>query len=143
MTRWARGSKGIALTDHSGGRARLRYVFDISDTGTREHSRTPWLWKKARYLGYDIRVSRSRDAKRVTKKGLQRVWYGKVQLYMPEEKWIAKLHAYGAFKTKKDGNGKEIWKPLHRGCLMPLDEAATQRGQSHIGKANQGPAARL
>ena len=23
---------------------RLRYVFDISDTGTREHSRTPWLW---------------------------------------------------------------------------------------------------
>lgn len=40
-----RGSKGIALVDDSGDRTRLRYVFDISDTGTREHSRTPWLWK--------------------------------------------------------------------------------------------------
>ena len=40
-----RGSKGIALVDDSGDRTRLRYVFDISDTGTREYSRTPWLWK--------------------------------------------------------------------------------------------------
>ena len=40
-----RGSKGIALVDDTGDRPRLRYVFDISDTGTREHSRTPWLWQ--------------------------------------------------------------------------------------------------
>ena len=40
-----RGSKGIALVDDSGDRPRLRYVFDISDTGTREQSRTPWLWQ--------------------------------------------------------------------------------------------------
>ena len=79
--------------------------------------------EKVRYLGYDIRVSRSQDTKR-TKKGLQRVWYGKVQLYMPKEKWIAKLHEYGAFKIKKDENGKEVWKPLHRGALMPLDDVA-------------------
>ena len=46
-----RGSKGIALVDDSGDRPRLRYVFDISDTGTREHSRTPWLWQlEERYL---------------------------------------------------------------------------------------------
>ena len=46
-----RGSKGIALVDDSGDRPRLRYVFDISDTGTREHSRTPWLWQlKERHL---------------------------------------------------------------------------------------------
>ena len=76
-----------------------------------------------RYLGYDIRVSRSQDVKR-TKKGLQRVWYGKVQLYVPKEKWIAKLHEYSALKIKKDENGKEIWKPIHRGALMPLDEVA-------------------
>lgn len=76
-----------------------------------------------RYLGYDIRVSRSQDVKR-TKKGLQRVWYGKVQLYVPKEKWIAKLHEYGALKIKKDENGKEIWKPIHRGASMPLDEVA-------------------
>ncbi len=43
---------------------------------------------------------------------------------MPKEKWIAKLHEYGAFKIKKDENGKEIWKPLHRGALMPLDDVA-------------------
>lgn len=80
--------------------------------------------EKVRYLGYDIRVSKSQDAKRVAKKGLQRVWYGKVQLYMPKEKWIAKLHEYEAFKIRKDGKSKEIWKPLHRGYLMPLDEVA-------------------
>ena len=40
-----RGSKGIALVDDSGDKPRLRYVFDISDTGTREYSRTPWLWQ--------------------------------------------------------------------------------------------------
>ena len=48
-----RGSKGIALVDDSGDRPRLRYVFDISDTGTREHSRTPWLWQlEERHLDY-------------------------------------------------------------------------------------------
>ena len=48
----SRGSKGIALVDDSGDRPRLRYVFDISDTGTREHSRTPWLWQlEERHIG--------------------------------------------------------------------------------------------
>ena len=47
-----RGSKGIALVDDSGDRPRLRYVFDISDTGTREHSRIPWLWQlEERHIG--------------------------------------------------------------------------------------------
>lgn len=39
-----RGTKGIALLDDSGDRPRLRYVFDVSDTGTTERSRAPWLW---------------------------------------------------------------------------------------------------
>ena len=39
-----RGSKGIALLDDSGDRPKLRYVFDVSDTGEREYSRRPWLW---------------------------------------------------------------------------------------------------
>ena len=47
-----RGSKGIALVDDSGDKPHLRYVFDISDTGTREHSRTPWLWQlKEQHIG--------------------------------------------------------------------------------------------
>ena len=39
-----RGAKGIALVDNSGDAPRLRYVFDISDTGTRRSSRpfSPW-----------------------------------------------------------------------------------------------------
>ena len=39
-----RGVKGIALLDNSGDAPRLRYVFDIADTGTRRSSRpfSPW-----------------------------------------------------------------------------------------------------
>ena len=39
-----RGAKGIALLDNSGDAPKLRYVFDISDTGTRRSSRpfSPW-----------------------------------------------------------------------------------------------------
>ena len=39
-----RGAKGIALVDHFGDAPRLRYVFDIADTGTRRSSRpfSPW-----------------------------------------------------------------------------------------------------
>ena len=40
-----RGSKGIALLDDSGANPRLRYVFDVSDTGTREQSRHVKLWE--------------------------------------------------------------------------------------------------
>ena len=40
-----RGSKGIALIDASGDRPRIRYVFDLSDTGGRENSRRPFLWQ--------------------------------------------------------------------------------------------------
>ncbi len=39
-----RGSKGIALVDMSGERPRLRYVFDVSDTGERRNSRPVQLW---------------------------------------------------------------------------------------------------
>ena len=39
-----RGAKGIALMDNSGDTPKLRYVFDIADTGTRRSSRpfSPW-----------------------------------------------------------------------------------------------------
>ena len=45
MNRYVRrGSKCIALLDDAGDRLRLRYVFDLADTGTRLNSRVPWLW---------------------------------------------------------------------------------------------------
>ncbi len=40
-----RGSKGIALIDTTGDNPRLKYVFDVSDTGGRENSRRPYLWE--------------------------------------------------------------------------------------------------
>lgn len=40
-----RGTKGIALVDTSGDKPRLRYVFDVADTGGRENSRRPYLWE--------------------------------------------------------------------------------------------------
>jgi N12 class adenine-specific DNA methylase/adenine-specific DNA methylase len=40
-----RGSKGIALIDTSGDKPRLKYVFDVSDTGGRDNSRRPFFWE--------------------------------------------------------------------------------------------------
>ena len=40
-----RGSTGIALIDTSGQKPQLRYVFDVADTGEREHSRPVHLWQ--------------------------------------------------------------------------------------------------
>ena len=46
-----RGAKGIALLDDSGGTPHLRYVFDVSDTGTRRNSLDPDLWQ----MDYSLR----------------------------------------------------------------------------------------
>lgn len=40
-----RGSRGIALVGERGSQQELRYVFDVSDTGTRQRSRSPWQWQ--------------------------------------------------------------------------------------------------
>ena len=40
-----RGSTGIALLDATGDTPKLKYVFDVSDTGGRENSRRPFLWQ--------------------------------------------------------------------------------------------------
>ena len=40
-----RGSKGIALLHNNAGQLSLRYVFDVSDTGTRRTSLDPFQWQ--------------------------------------------------------------------------------------------------
>ena len=46
MGRYIRlGAKGIALIDQSGDSPRLRYVFDVADTGGTERSRSPYFWE--------------------------------------------------------------------------------------------------
>ena len=46
MNRWVkRGSKGIALIDNTGGKSKLKYVFDVADTQDgRYNTRRPFLW---------------------------------------------------------------------------------------------------
>lgn len=46
MNRYVRrGSTGIALLDPTGDTPKLKYVFDVSDTGGRDNSRRPFLWE--------------------------------------------------------------------------------------------------
>ena len=40
-----RGTKGIALIDSSGDTPRIKYVFDVSDTGGGANARRPFLWE--------------------------------------------------------------------------------------------------
>ena len=44
-----RGSTGIALLDPTDETPKLKYVFDVSDTGGRENSRRPFLWEMRDY----------------------------------------------------------------------------------------------
>ena len=50
---------------------------------------------------------------------MKRVWYGKVFLYMPKEKWIKKAMERGAIQVKRNPDtGKEMWRPMPRKDLM-------------------------
>lgn len=67
-----RGSKGIALIDSSGERPRLRYVFDVSDTGRQGISKEPLSvgipggtrGRGKRHAGKPLRCGRKRRASR-------------------------------------------------------------------------------
>lgn len=74
--------------------------------------------ERARFLGYDITVSRSQDIKKCSDGAKKRVYYGVVKLYMPHEKWEAKLLEYKAMQIKKDSTGKERWRAMPRGKLI-------------------------
>lgn len=79
--------------------------------------------ERARFLGYDIKVSRSQDIKRKKDGSRQRVYYGVVKLYVPHEKWVAKLLECGAIRIKKDKvTGMEHWQAIQRGKLINLTD---------------------
>ena len=55
MFRWVnRGARGIALLDENGHNARLRYVFDISDTHMVAGGRSPYLWQMQEHQQEEI-----------------------------------------------------------------------------------------
>lgn len=72
----------------------------------------------ARFLGYDIFVSRSQEIKRLSNGRKARIYSGVVNMYAPFDKWSAKLMELGVIRIKKDPSGKEHWKILHRGKLI-------------------------
>lgn len=76
-----------------------------------------------RYLGYDFTVRRCKDAKRYKDGTLRRYLNYKVSLYVPHDKWVGKLHEYGALKIVKDADGTERWKGKHRGFLIHWEKA--------------------
>lgn len=108
----------------------LKIKADIKDflqeklklTLSEEKTKVTHSGELVRYLGYDFTISRSKDAMRKEDGTLQRFWYGNVNLYVPHEKWVQKLHEYKAFKIVTDENGHEKWKPIHRGFLMNKSE---------------------
>ena len=72
----------------------------------------------ARFLGYDICVSRSNAVKYNANGIAKREYSGRVMMYVPREKWVGKLLEYHTFRIKVDETGKEIWKTVHRGKLV-------------------------
>lgn len=73
---------------------------------------------RARFLGYDISISKSQE---ILKRGNVKVrgYIGTVKLYVPHEKWAAKLLGLGAIRIKKDKlSSKEHWKAIHRPKLI-------------------------
>lgn len=73
---------------------------------------------RARFLGYDITVSRSQNLKKTANGKVQRCQTGVVKLLVPREKWVNKLVEYKAIKIKINENGKERFVALHRGKLV-------------------------
>lgn len=77
---------------------------------------------KARFLGYDIVVSRERKTKK-DKNGIpKKVYNYNVQMYVPREAWQNNLIKYKALKISYDKDGKEIWEASHRPFLSNLDD---------------------
>ena len=73
---------------------------------------------RARFLGYDICVSREQYAMKKKDGITQRCHSYVVNLLVPREKWVGKLLEYKAMKVTLNNNGKERYKALHRGKLI-------------------------
>jgi group II intron reverse transcriptase/maturase len=72
----------------------------------------------ARFLGYDITVSREQDFKKRKDGVIQRTNAYSVKLLVPREKWVNKLLEYKAIKVTRTVDGKERFKAMHRGKLI-------------------------
>ena len=87
---------------------------EMSDTKTK----VTHTGDRARFLGYDITVSRVQTLQKASNGRVQRCQTGVVKLYVPRQKWVGKLIEYKAMKIKINENGKERFVALHRGKLV-------------------------
>jgi len=87
---------------------------DMSETKTK----VTHTGNRARFLGYDITVSRSQELRKTAGGYKSRSNSGVVKLLVPREKWVGKLLEYNAIKIKINENGKEKFVALHRGKLV-------------------------
>lgn len=90
----------------------------LSLTLSMEKTKVTHTSKRARFLGYDISVLRDRNTKRRKDGRRSRVYWGKVRLYVPHEKWEKKLKEYGAIKIVKHKDGTERWRAMPRKNLV-------------------------
>lgn len=74
---------------------------------------------KAKFLSYEITICQDTRTTK-TSRGQSRVYFGRVKLYVPKEKWINKLKQYNMLKIINVKGKKEKWKPLERGELAYL-----------------------
>jgi group II intron reverse transcriptase/maturase len=77
--------------------------------------------KRAKFLGYEVRVRRSMQTKRNKSGFPRRSFNGRVNLFVPHEAMKKKLVEYKAMKsiTKR---GKEVWMSVRRSDLCNLDD---------------------
>lgn len=94
----------------------LREELDLEMSETK--TKVTHTGDRARFLGYDITVSRSQDLKKSAGGYKIRSNAGVVKLLVPREKWVGKLLEYHAIKIKINENGKERFVALHRGKLV-------------------------
>lgn len=73
---------------------------------------------KARFLSYDITLSKNTSIKKDSIGRMRKTNSGTVKLYVPKEKWVNKLKEYGAISIGQNENGEEIWTTCHRGELI-------------------------
>ncbi|ASZ65918.1 reverse transcriptase/maturase family protein [Bacillus cereus] len=74
--------------------------------------------EKARFLGYDIGISKSSNVRKDSKGIPKRTYGSKIRLFLPREKWVEKLKALSALKIDKNNN----WEPTHRRYLVDNDD---------------------
>ena len=77
--------------------------------------------KAAKFLGYEISISKSNAAKRTANGGVTRTCYKKVRLMVGKDMVKSKLLHYKTLEIKIH-NGKEQWKPKSRPNLVSKDD---------------------